>query len=605
MEQNTHYIEALRKKYNEYVFDKDLDKPIVSVIIACYNVSQFIDKCLDSVIRQTLKEIEIICIDDGSKDDTLQILRQYEALDARIKVIAQENQKQGAARNRGLDIARGEFIAFLDADDWFDLDYLELLVNAANKYNVNIAAATATRDYKNKIKYHLRLKEEKVYKGASDIIAALENNLITHSKIYRFAPICDLRFEEQVFYEDAPYTIKAIYQSDSLVTVPDAHYHYFSNPKSTIKQKLGISNENDKISTNLQVIDFASEHNITMKDWLILKENHFLWAVKHFKEHRDYYFFGIKIFSKKVTYDFDRTILIFNTACFGDVLLCNSLIQNIKIALPNSKVIFVVDKNWYDVAKYQKGVDEVLIYDKKGEHRGLFGLIKFVRDYPFNKPYASLITYRNERNWFVAKLLGSRFVVQGIKTKENISMQARHTDMFKQFTNKNIKNLPIVYNTSANAKNWIENDYIVLCTTSKNTLKDMPVETARELIDMINEDGKYNIILTGVGEKASKYVSNLKDLHCDFIDMVNKTSLLELASLIKNSKGLISVDTGTMHLGYALGVPTAVVFYEKSMVKTWAPDKELYNVAIIDENQTAQNIYSSLKSINLETVGVK
>ena len=72
--------------------------------------------------------------------------------------------------------------------------------------------------------------------------------------------------------------------------------------------------------------------------------------------------------------DENKTFLVFNTACFGDVLLCNSLVQNIKIAFPNSKVLFVCDKPWVDVAKYQEGVDEVLVYDKKGEIIGAFDI---------------------------------------------------------------------------------------------------------------------------------------------------------------------------------------------------------------------------------------
>ena len=76
-----------------------------------------------------------------------------------------------------------------------------------------------------------------------------------------------------------------------------------------------------------------------------------------------------------------KIFLIFNTACFGDVLLCNSLCQNIKNIYKNSKIVFIVDKQWEEVAKYQECVDEVFIYDKKGVNKGLLGFIKFIKSF--------------------------------------------------------------------------------------------------------------------------------------------------------------------------------------------------------------------------------
>ena len=107
------------------------DSILVSVIIPAYNVEKYIAKCLDSLINQSLKDIEIIIIDDGSTDKTPFIIKDYANQDKRIKVIAQTNQKQGAARNRGLEAASGEYIGFVDADDWVDLNYFEKLYETA------------------------------------------------------------------------------------------------------------------------------------------------------------------------------------------------------------------------------------------------------------------------------------------------------------------------------------------------------------------------------------------------------------------------------------------------------------------------------------------
>lgn len=107
--------------------------PKVSVIIPVYNVEEYLRECLDSVVNQTLKEIEIICVDDGSTDKSLEILKEYAKKDNRITVITQKNLHAGVARNAGLAVARGEYVHFLDSDDFFELNMFEEMYNKAKK----------------------------------------------------------------------------------------------------------------------------------------------------------------------------------------------------------------------------------------------------------------------------------------------------------------------------------------------------------------------------------------------------------------------------------------------------------------------------------------
>lgn len=570
--------------------------PKVSVIVPVYNTEKYLDKCLRSLINQTLADIEIICINDGSTDKSYEILKTWASADKRIKLLSQENSKQGAARNRGLDIAQGEFITFVDSDDWVDKDYLEKLYNAAIKYNVNIAAASMIREKKDKSKIHLSLNTEAVYQGASAIIKALDNHFETAGKLYKHVTIKDLRFAEGVLYEDGGYTIRAIDNCASAVTVPGAIYHYFSNTKSTIKQKLGIKNENDKIETSLDLIDYAQEHNIKTKEWCIYKEKHTLWAIKHYINRKDYYICGIKVYSKKESYNREKVFLVFNTACFGDVLLCNSLCQNIKAAFPNSKVVFITDKNWADVAKYQKDVDEVIVYDKRDIHKGFAGMLKFIQEFPYKKPFASFVTYKNERNYTIAKLLKSRFVNMCDSTDKEAYMPFRHAKLLQYLTHKKIQNLPIKYELPTNIKNPLEGEkYIALCCITKNPPKDMPINTAIDLINKINAETDCKVVFTGAGKLSEEYANNIANAGVNFINLVNKTSILELGAVLKGSVGLISCDTGTMHFGYSLGIPTVAVFYEAACVPVWSPRAELYNTIVVDKEQTAENIFKSYK----------
>lgn len=106
-------------------------QPKVSVIIPVYNAEKYLRECLDSVVNQTLEEIEVICVDDGSTDGSLDILYEYEEKDSRVKVLKQKNQHAGVARNAGIDIAQGEYVHFLDSDDYLTLNAYEVLFQKA------------------------------------------------------------------------------------------------------------------------------------------------------------------------------------------------------------------------------------------------------------------------------------------------------------------------------------------------------------------------------------------------------------------------------------------------------------------------------------------
>lgn len=117
--------------------------PKVSVIMPVYNAEKFLPKCLDSVINQTLRDIEIIAVDDGSADGSLEILRQYGDKDSRIKILTQQNKFAGAARNNGMKAASGKYLVFWDSDDFFEPRALEILYNCCEKTDADICLCSA------------------------------------------------------------------------------------------------------------------------------------------------------------------------------------------------------------------------------------------------------------------------------------------------------------------------------------------------------------------------------------------------------------------------------------------------------------------------------
>jgi len=275
------------------------------------------------------------------------------------------------------------------------------------------------------------------------------------------------------------------------------------------------------------------------------------------------------------------------------MLLCNSLCQNIKLIYPKSEIVFIVDKPYYEIAKLQKDVDDVVIFDKKGEHKGIIGLIKFIKNFEYKKPFCSFVTYNVFRNYLISKIIGTQYIVKNGSLVADVKIQEQHADLLKVLTHKEIKNLPIKSELSGNISDKLNQyisqgeSYVVICPLTKNKTKDFPLKTTNDLITEFVNRG-YKVILTGTGERASNYVSQLNKNN--FINLVDKTSIIELGTLLLSSKCLISADTGTMHYACSLGVPTVAVFYEQGTASCWAPDENLYKVSVITENQNVDNI---------------
>ena len=237
----------------------------VSIIVPVYNVEKFLSKCLDSLINQTLKEIEIICINDGSKDNSPKILTTYGQKDNRIKIINQKNQGLSATRNNGIRIAAGEYIGFVDSDDWVDLNYFEKLYNAAKKYDSDIAAGDFYRQGKILKSKKLKLLKEEFFTNttikAKQVLVPKYNYV--WNKLYRttFLLQNNFFFPEGKLYEDMYWTIRIINNSNGLVTVPNTFYHYRKVPGSIVTQK-SINYQIDRFKAEKDMLNYMKENNI-------------------------------------------------------------------------------------------------------------------------------------------------------------------------------------------------------------------------------------------------------------------------------------------------------------------------------------------------------
>ena len=294
--------------------------PKVSIIIPVYNVEEYLEKCLNSVINQTLTDIEIICINDGSTDNSLSILENFARNDKRIIILNQENKGQSAARNNGLKIATGEFIGFVDSDDWIDLNYYEVLYNSAKKHEADIAVCGILKVLEHKNEVYLKFEKEKVETVARKKYewANIPKNCYVYNKIYRREPLLksESSFEEGVKYEDIEWNHKVIYMLEKMVCVPCVYYFYRDNPNSTVRTR----NEKyfkDCSRAFLKSLDFIQRNNIKIRNlhqyhWTSKKEyrifNIPILTIKNFANYKRFYLFGIIMF-------FETAINYFGERC--------------------------------------------------------------------------------------------------------------------------------------------------------------------------------------------------------------------------------------------------------------------------------------------------
>lgn len=596
------YIYELSYRLEKNATTYKFDKVLVSVIVPVFNGEKYIEKCLDSIVNQTLKELEIIIINDGSIDNTLAIISTYLQFDNRIKIINQINQKQGAARNCGLEIAQGDYVVFVDADDYIDLDYVEKMYVAAKENGVDFSVASINREKGKRKKFQTFYDKEQIYVSKNDIIDVIKAPpyFYVTGKLFNREFLKEVWFEERVFYEDVGFVIKIIDKVNSIVTVPNIVYHYVSNSTSTIKSFHSIAKNQDKINALVGAVEFARKNNLKMQEYPIIKKRFLGLSIDYYYDKKVYRFLGFKLITQKDKSLQNKTFLVFNTAAFGDMLLCNSLCQNIKLIYPKSEIVFIVDKPYYEIAKLQKDIDDVVVFDKKGEHKGIIGLIKFIKDFKYKNPFCSFVTYNVFRNYLISKLVGTQHTVMNGSLVANIKIQEQHANLLKILTHKEIKNLPIKSELSGKfsekLNQYLSQDepYVVICPLTKNKTKDFPLKTTNDLIGEFAKKG-YKVILTGTGEKASSYVNQLNKNN--FINLVDKTSIIDLGLLLLASKCLISADTGTMHYACSLGVPTVSVFYEHGTASCWSPDEKLYNVSVITENQSIENIVEKFSKL--------
>ncbi len=214
----------------------------VSLIIPVYNVQNYLYNCLKSAVNQTLKDIEIIIINDGSTDLSIDIIKNFIKCDERIIFINQQNQGLSHARNVGIKKAKGEYIAFLDSDDTIDITFLEKMYNNAKETNSDVVMCNYVRviDKSNKVysinrklKQNIFSSKEAVHKIILDI--SIQN--YAWDKIYKRSLFIDnnIFYPEGIYFEDMPTTFKLFFYANQISYIDEFLYNYLQREKSITK----------------------------------------------------------------------------------------------------------------------------------------------------------------------------------------------------------------------------------------------------------------------------------------------------------------------------------------------------------------------------------
>lgn len=233
----------------------------VSVIIPVYNVEKYIDKCLNSVINQTLKDIEIIIVNDGSPDNSQSIIDEYSRKDKRIISLIQENGRQGKARNNGLKHATGEYISFIDSDDYIESDMLEKMYNKAKEEDSDIVICSNYNIYEATNGNEVIFIDEKLMEDSIDNKKNKLLNIISPCcKIYKRSLIqnSNIFFMEKLYYEDLAFSIKSLVLSNKISYVNEPLYYYIIHEGSTMTSTNVIRNL-DIINAFEDIITFLKD----------------------------------------------------------------------------------------------------------------------------------------------------------------------------------------------------------------------------------------------------------------------------------------------------------------------------------------------------------
>lgn len=211
----------------------------ISIIVPVYNVESYLPQCIESILKQTYQNLEVILVNDGSTDNSLSICKRYQEQDSRVQVLHKENGGLSDARNAGLDIATGEYIGFVDSDDFIDLDMYEILYTNAEKYDADISMCWS-KDFPSKRKCTFSSKVEVLDTKESvikKIYLSRRTAMAICLKLFKREIFDNIRFKKGITTEDGEIFLSLVKKIDRMVIQDNAKYNYRQRDNSITHQR--------------------------------------------------------------------------------------------------------------------------------------------------------------------------------------------------------------------------------------------------------------------------------------------------------------------------------------------------------------------------------
>ena len=212
-----------------------MNQPLISIIVPVYNTEPYLKRCIDSILRQTYINLEIILVDDGSTDASGSICDEYKQQDPRIVVIHQSNKGVSAARNAALDIASGEYISFVDSDDWIDFNMIKVLYDCINKNQADISIANFYSSDTDSIVKRNNVKIYNKEKALCALMASNEIHGVVWAKLFEKKLFQDTEFCEDIFVSEDTLALATLISKANVITLTEYKgYHYIQREDSAI-----------------------------------------------------------------------------------------------------------------------------------------------------------------------------------------------------------------------------------------------------------------------------------------------------------------------------------------------------------------------------------
>lgn len=216
---------------------------VISVIVPIYKVEDYLDRCVKSIVEQTYSNLEIILVDDGSPDQCPKLCDEWEEKDQRIKVIHKKNGGLSDARNAGMKIMTGDYVSYIDSDDWIEKDMYEIMLDAMKKNNADICECAFERTSEKTQNTRKQQDEKKMILNKENALRAVVEEKIqpvVWNKLYKREIVETLYFEVGKYNEDEFFTYKVIEKAEKIVKIPYVGYYYFFREDSIINESYTI-----------------------------------------------------------------------------------------------------------------------------------------------------------------------------------------------------------------------------------------------------------------------------------------------------------------------------------------------------------------------------